>query len=92
MKAKQIKVLSQKAYRECWGLKCPMCKSTNIIADQVKVSGNTATQPVACNACDSYWTDIWILKSFDNLNEDMTLAQHQEIYKKACEVEEINFK
>ena len=83
MKAKQIKVLSQKAYRENHGTKCPMCKSIHIFTDYIEADGDVATQKDVCFTCGSNWTDIWELKSFDDLNEDMTLAQHQEIYKKA---------
>ena len=71
---------------------CPMCKSIHIFPENPEANGNVVTQTVVCTTCDSNWTDIWELKRFDNLNEDNTLAQHQAIYKKACEVEEINLK
>lgn len=91
-KAKKIKVLSQKAYRESGGSMCPMCKSHNMDTGRLEVDGDVTTQNIVCVTCGSEWTDVWTLKSFDNLNEGMSLAQHQEIYAKACEVEEINLK
>lgn len=51
-------------YRECKGLNCPYCRSTEIEGGSVTVENGQAFQDISCNECDEEWTDSYDLKGW----------------------------
>lgn len=51
----------EKEYLENNGVQCPVCKSENIDAMESNFDGDTCTQEVHCNNCDTGWYDVYNL-------------------------------
>lgn len=61
--------LSSVEYVQHGGRKCPVCNSDDITTtSDIEVDGPHAWQAVACNHCNSEWTDTFVLSGYTNLS------------------------
>lgn len=59
------KPMSERQYLRSKGLRCPFCRSTEIVGlAGLDVDAGTATQAICCNACQQFWTDIYQLVGY----------------------------
>jgi len=93
MKEKPLKPISSIKYlTEHDAAVCPMCLSDQIESGRCEMDGSIGTALVTCNKCGSYWTDVWIVKGYSNLNFNMTPEALDEVQSKAkAEREKGNF-
>ena len=60
-----MKKMSQKAYVDSDGTKCPFCGSENIESDgNVEVDAGGGSQTVSCNNCGKTWYDCYTLTGY----------------------------
>ena len=64
-------MISQEAYKEAIGTKCPLCESEDITGDSIEVHGNLCYQGISCSKCSASWTDRYVLDGYlDVLDPD----------------------
>jgi len=63
-----VKKLTQKQYVAEGGSICPVCRGADIVADHPEIDGAQVWVNVEC-PCGAYWTDVYELTGYDNLNE-----------------------
>ena len=54
-----MKKMSQKAYVDSEGVKCPFCGSENLDREGVDVDAGGASQRVSCDDCGKTWYDCY---------------------------------
>lgn len=81
--SKQIPVLTDAQYLSRSAAVCPVCKSHNISSEDVDCNEGSGTSNCQCHTCGAYWTDMWRVTGFDNLNEGMSKKDLAVCEKKA---------
>lgn len=62
-----MKKMSQKAYVDSEGVKCPFCGSENLDREGVDVDAGGASQRVSCDDCGKTWYDCYKLTGYIEL-------------------------
>ena len=62
--------MTDEEYVKAQGCQCPVCRSADIQGDETDMGGESATQEVSCNACESTWVDVYKLIGYDCLNDN----------------------
>jgi len=68
--------MGQQAFAAQKGAKCPLCRSTNIFGGAPNRDGLANAH---CRDCKSEWTGLWSITGYDNLNDDKTPEEVEEI-------------
>jgi len=87
---KPIKPLSSRQYINRYDAAvCPLCLSSNIASESIQADGSIGTANLECQECESYWTEIWVVTRYDNLNEGMHPDHLSEVLEKAKQIREL---
>ena len=84
MKNKSIKPISVNNYIfEHDAAVCPLCLSEDISSGPCEMDGSFGTALVQCASCGSYWTDMWKVTGYVDLNEHISPEDLEAVMKKA---------
>ena len=53
---------NEELYIKNGGIKCPFCKSDDIVGDDISIDLEDASQEMGCLECEAAWHDIYKLK------------------------------
>ncbi|MDT0498597.1 hypothetical protein RM530_14700 [Algiphilus sp. W345] len=57
--------LSDHQYIRSKGLRCPFCRARDVEGQAgLDIDAGVAPQEVRCNACQRFWTDIYLLAGY----------------------------
>jgi hypothetical protein len=75
------KPLSSRAYAKNSGVICPNCRTMTVSGGERNTDDGIHTQNCSCDTCGAEWTDVYILKCYDNLTVPPKQTNNQPAFR-----------